>query len=82
MHRYGSNRFLRSGRNCRYRRVKNSWKLGNDAMTNIRFYEGGVYPVNPSTSGSVYGYEFVESVHDIDADLALCCVPSPSFQRF
>ncbi|WP_408960414.1 CoA-binding protein [Natrinema sp. 74] len=56
---------------------KTPGKLGNDAMTNIQSYDGNVYPVNPSSSGSVYGYEFVESVHDVDADLALCCVPSP-----
>jgi acetate---CoA ligase (ADP-forming) len=56
---------------------KTAGKLGNDAMTNIRTYDGEVYPVNPSSSGSVYGYEFVESVRDVDADLALCCVPSP-----
>lgn len=56
---------------------KTAGKLGNDAMTNIRTYDGDVYPVNPSSSGSVYGYDFVDSVHEIDADLALCCVPSP-----
>ncbi len=56
---------------------KTPGKLGNDAMTNIRSYDGDIYPVNPSSSGSVYGYEFVDSVHDVDADLALCCVPSP-----
>ncbi|WP_433631113.1 CoA-binding protein [Halomicrococcus sp. NG-SE-24] len=56
---------------------KTPGKLGNDAMTNIHSYEGDVYPVNPSSSGEVYGYEFVESVHEVDADLALCCVPSP-----
>ncbi|SEV80082.1 CoA-binding protein [Natrinema salifodinae] len=56
---------------------KTPGKLGNDAMTNIRTYDGDVFPVNPSSEGSVYGYEFVDSVHDVDADLALCCVPSP-----
>ena len=56
---------------------KTEGKLGNDAMTNIRTYDGDVYPINPSSSGEVYGYEFVDSVHDVDADLALCCVPSP-----
>jgi len=56
---------------------KTPGKLGNDAMINIRTYDGDVYPVNPSSEGSVYGYEFVDSVHDVDADLALCCVPSP-----
>ncbi|NKE38081.1 CoA-binding protein [Natronococcus sp. JC468] len=56
---------------------KTPGKMGNDAMTNIRSYDGDVYPVNPSSSGSVYGHEFVDSIHDADADLALCCVPSP-----
>ncbi|MDJ1433066.1 CoA-binding protein [Halostagnicola sp. A-GB9-2] len=56
---------------------KTPGKLGNDAMTNIESYDGTVYPVNPSSSGTVYGYEFVDSVHDTDADLALCCVPGP-----
>lgn len=56
---------------------KTAGKLGNDAMTNIRSYDGAIYPVNPSSSGSVYGYEFVDSVTETDADLALCCVPSP-----
>ncbi|WP_129116026.1 CoA-binding protein [Halegenticoccus tardaugens] len=56
---------------------KTPGKLGNDAMTNIQSYDGDVYPVNPSSSGSVYGYEFVDSVSEVDADLALCCVPSP-----
>ncbi|WP_226043105.1 CoA-binding protein [Natrinema sp. DC36] len=56
---------------------KTPGKLGNDTMTNIRTYNGEVYPVNPSSDGSVYGYEFVDSVRDVDADLALCCVPSP-----
>jgi predicted CoA-binding protein len=55
---------------------KTAGKLGNDAMTNIRSYDGDVYPVNPSGSGSVYGYDFVDSVAETDADLALCCVPS------
>ncbi|SFS89554.1 CoA-binding protein [Halostagnicola kamekurae] len=56
---------------------KTPGKLGNDAMTNIESYDGDVYPVNPSSSGTVYGYEFVDSVHDVEADLALCCVPGP-----
>ncbi len=56
---------------------KTPGKLGNDAMTNIESYDGTVYPVNPSSSGTVYGYEFVDSVHETDADLALCCVPGP-----
>ncbi|ELY50958.1 CoA-binding protein [Natronolimnohabitans innermongolicus] len=56
---------------------KTPGKLGNDAMTNIRTYDGDVYPVNPSSEGEVYGYEFVDSVSETDADLALCCVPSP-----
>nr|WP_237713370.1 CoA-binding protein [Halococcus hamelinensis] len=45
-------------------------------MTNIRSYDGDVYPINPSSSGRVYGYEFFDSVRDVEADLALCCVPS------
>ena len=53
-------------------------KLGNDAMTNIQVYDGDIYPVNPSGSGSVYGYDFVDSVTETDADLALCCVPGPA----
>lgn len=56
---------------------KTPGKLGNDAMTNIRSYDGDVYPVNPGSTGDVYGYEFVDSVGETDADLALCCVPSP-----
>lgn len=51
-------------------------KLGNDAMSNIEAYDTEIYPVNPSSSGTVFGYEFVDSVHETDADLALCCVPS------
>ena len=53
-------------------------KLGNDAMANAKEFDGPVYPVNPSGEGSVYGYEFVDSVADTDADLALCCVPGPA----
>ncbi|MGB9965566.1 CoA-binding protein [Halobacterium sp. CBA1126] len=51
-------------------------KLGNDAMANAKEFDGDVYPVNPSGEGTVYGYEFVDSVTDVDADLALCCVPA------
>lgn len=54
---------------------KKSGKLGNDAMSNIEAYDTDIYPVNPSGSGTVFGYEFVDSVHETDADLALCCVP-------
>ncbi|MFC6719243.1 CoA-binding protein [Natrialbaceae archaeon GCM10025810] len=50
-------------------------KLGNDAMSNVEAYDGEIYPVNPSSSGTVYGYEFVDSVAETDADLALLCVP-------
>lgn len=50
-------------------------KLGNDAMSNVEAYDGQIYPVNPSSSGTVFGYEFVDSVSETDADLALCCVP-------
>ncbi|WP_324664379.1 CoA-binding protein [Haloarcula sediminis] len=53
-------------------------KLGNDAMANAKEFDGPVYPVNPSGEGSVYGYDFVDSVGDTDADLALCCVPGPA----
>ncbi|MFB6092913.1 MAG: CoA-binding protein [Haloquadratum sp.] len=53
-------------------------KLGNDAMANAKEFDGPVYPVNPSGEGEVYGYEFVDSVADTDADLALCCVPAPA----
>ncbi|WP_435186121.1 CoA-binding protein [Halobellus sp. EA9] len=53
-------------------------KLGNDAMANAKEFDGPVYPVNPSGDGEVYGYEFVDSVADTDADLALCCVPAPA----
>ncbi|SDY48684.1 CoA-binding protein [Halobellus clavatus] len=53
-------------------------KLGNDAMANAKEFDGPVYPVNPSGDGTVYGYEFVDSVADTDADLALCCVPAPA----
>ncbi|WP_247004698.1 CoA-binding protein [Halosolutus gelatinilyticus] len=50
-------------------------KLGNDAMSNVEAYDGEVYPVNPLGSGTVYDYEFIESIAETDADLALCCVP-------
>lgn len=50
-------------------------KLGNDAMSNVEAFDGEIYPVNPSSSGTVNGYEFVDSVAETDADLALCCVP-------
>ncbi|MFC6764417.1 CoA-binding protein [Natrinema soli] len=51
-------------------------KLGNDTMSNVEASDTEVYPVNPSSSGTVFGYEFVDSVGETDADLALCCVPS------
>jgi len=54
---------------------KTPGKLGNDAMANAKEFDGPVYPVNPSGEGEVYGYEFVASVGDTDADLVLCCVP-------
>ncbi|MDS0295222.1 CoA-binding protein [Halogeometricum luteum] len=50
-------------------------KLGNDAMSNVEAADTDVYPVNPSGSGTVYGYEFVDSVAEADADVALLCVP-------
>ena len=53
-------------------------KLGNDAMVNVKEFDGPVYPVNPSGTGEVYGHEFVDSVSETDADLALCCVPGPA----
>jgi len=57
---------------------KTPGKLGNDAMANAKEFDGTVYPVNPTGEGSVYGYDFVESLADTDADLALCCVPGPA----
>ncbi|WP_227355831.1 CoA-binding protein [Haladaptatus salinisoli] len=54
---------------------KTPGKLGNDAMSNVEACDTEIYPVNPSSSGTVFGYEFVDSVHETDADLALCCVP-------
>jgi acetyltransferase len=57
---------------------KTPGKLGTDAMANAKEFDGPVYPVNPSGEGAVYGYEFVDSVADTDADLALCCVPAPA----
>lgn len=56
---------------------KTPGKLGNDAMSNIEAYDTEIYPVNPSSSGTVFGYEFVDSVQETDADLAFCCVPGP-----
>jgi acetate---CoA ligase (ADP-forming) len=54
-------------------------KIGYEAMQNVLEFDGEVYPVNPSASGSVFGREFVASVTEIDGDvdLALCCVPGP-----
>ncbi|WP_440767184.1 acetate--CoA ligase family protein [Natronorubrum sp. DTA7] len=54
-------------------------KIGYEAMQNAVEFDGPVYPVNPSASGSVFGREFVSSVTEIDGevDLALCCVPAP-----
>ena len=57
---------------------KTPGKLGNDAMANAKEFDGPVYPVNPSGEGDVFGYEFVDSVSEVDADLALCCVPEPA----
>ena len=51
-------------------------KLGNDAMANVKEFDGQVYPVNPSEDGEIYGYEVVDSIEQTDADLALCCVPA------
>ena len=54
-------------------------KIGYEAMANAVEFAGQVYPVNPSTEGSVFGEPFVASVTDIDerVDLALLCVPAP-----
>jgi acetyltransferase len=51
-------------------------KLGYAAMANVRDFDGPVYPVNPSGEGELFGQEFVASVADVDADLALLCVPA------
>ncbi|SFR63704.1 Acyl-CoA synthetase (NDP forming) [Halogeometricum limi] len=55
-------------------------KIGYEAMANAAAFDGPVYPVNPSGSGTLFGEPFVESVSDIggDVDLALCCVPGPA----
>ncbi|ELY50907.1 CoA-binding protein [Natronolimnohabitans innermongolicus JCM 12255] len=54
-------------------------KIGYEAMQNVIEFDGPVYPVNPSASGSVFDREFVSAVTEIDGDvdLALCCVPAP-----
>lgn len=54
-------------------------KIGYEAMQNAIEFDGPVYPVNPSASGTVFDREFVSSVTEIDGevDLALCCVPAP-----
>lgn len=54
-------------------------KIGYEAMQNAIAFDGPVYPVNPSSTGTVFGREFVSSVSDIDGDvdLALSCVPAP-----
>lgn len=57
---------------------KTPGKLGNDAMANAKKFDGPVYPVNPSREGTVCNRDFVDSVSDTDADLALCCVPGPA----
>jgi acetyltransferase len=53
-------------------------KIGYEAMANAVEFDGDVYPVNPSASGTVFGERFVGSVTDIDdaVDLALLCVPA------
>ncbi|WP_144901032.1 CoA-binding protein [Halobellus captivus] len=55
-------------------------KIGYEAMANAAIFDGPVYPVNPSTTGELFGAEFVSSVTEIDddVDLALCCVPGPA----
>lgn len=59
---------------------KTEGKIGYEAMANATEFDGAVYPVNPSSEGSLFGAEFVASVTDIDddVDLALCCVPGPA----
>ncbi|ELY96837.1 CoA-binding protein [Natrialba taiwanensis] len=54
-------------------------KMGYEAVQNAIEFDGPVYPVNPSASGSVFGREFLDSVGAIDGpvDLALVCVPAP-----
>lgn len=52
-------------------------KMGYEAMANAIKFDGRVYPVNPSSDGTVFGEPFVDSVADIDEpiDLALLAVP-------
>ncbi|KOX95447.1 MULTISPECIES: CoA-binding protein [Halorubrum] len=54
-------------------------KIGYEAMANAAEFDSPVYPVNPSSKGTLFGEAFVPSVTDIDddVDLALCCVPGP-----
>ena len=54
-------------------------KIGYEAMANLAGFDGPVYPVNPSASGSAFGEPFVASVTDIEdpVDLAVLCVPGP-----
>lgn len=54
-------------------------KIGYEAMANATAFSGSVYPVNPSSSGMVFGESFVTSVTEINdtVDLALLCVPGP-----
>ncbi|MFH5800885.1 CoA-binding protein [Haladaptatus sp. CMAA 1911] len=58
---------------------QNEGKIGYEAMANATAFNGSVYPVNPSSSGMVFGESFVASVTEIDdtVDLALLCVPGP-----
>ncbi|MGQ4556035.1 CoA-binding protein [Halobellus sp. GM3] len=59
---------------------KTEGKIGYEAMANATRFDGAVYPVNPSTTGELFGSEFVSSLSEIDddIDLALCCVPGPA----
>lgn len=52
-------------------------KMGYEAMANAIKFDGRVYPVNPSSDGTVFGEPFIDSVTDIDerVDLALLAVP-------
>ncbi|MFB9807802.1 acetate--CoA ligase family protein [Haladaptatus pallidirubidus] len=54
-------------------------KIGYEAMANVTAFSGSIYPVNPSSSGMVFGESFVASVTEVDdtIDLALLCVPGP-----
>ena len=52
-------------------------KMGYEAMANAVKFDGRIYPVNPSSDGTVFDEPFIDSVTDIeeDVDLALLAVP-------